>query len=342
MNTYNKMSNITVSHTKENDSNEPLLTGNPNCYVMFPIKNDAIWNMYKKACASVWFVEEVDLSKDKETWENLSENEQYFIKMVLAFFAGSDGIVNYNLASRFLNEVQLPEAKAFYSFQIAIEAVHSEMYALMLNTYVKDMDERALLFDAINTIPCIKKKADWAFKWIEDRDASFAVRCLAFVIVEGLMFSSSFASIYWLKEKNVMPGLCLSNEFISRDEGLHAEFNILLYNELKNKLAQETVHAMMQEAVEIETEFITKSIPCALLGMNNELMTRYVQFVADRLLTQLGYDKLYNVTNPFPFMERICLENKSNFFEHTRIADYSKAMVGSKQDTMKFSVDEDF
>jgi len=290
----------------------------------------------------LWFVEEVDLSNDISTWEKLNDKEKYFIKMVLAFFAASDGVVNYNLASRFYNEVQLPEARAFYSFQIAMESIHSEMYALMLNTYVKDPTERHQLFNAISTIPCIKKKAEWALKWIEDKDCSFATRLIAFVIVEGLMFSSSFASIYWLKEKNVMPGLCLSNEFISRDEGLHAEFNILLYNMMQSKLAADDVYDMMREAVDIETEFITESIPCALLGMNNDLMAQYVKYVADRLLVQLGYEKIYNAQNPFPFMERISLENKSNFFEHTRIADYSKAGVGNDKNAFVFSVEEEF
>jgi ribonucleotide reductase beta subunit family protein with ferritin-like domain len=332
-----------ASHDASHDKGEVLLQDNPNQFVFFPIQHESIWAMYKKACTSLWFAEEVDLSKDVDTWEKLSDQERYFIKMVLAFFAGSDGIVNYNLAARFLNEVQLPEAKAFYSFQIAMEAVHSEMYALMLNTYVKDTQERTQLFSAVHSIPCIKKKADWALRWIEDKEVSFATRCLAFVIVEGLMFSSSFASIYWLKEKNVMPGLCLSNEFISRDEGMHAEFNVLLYNMLKERLSADQVNAMMRDAVDIEIEFITESIPCALLGMNNDLMTEYIKYVADRLLTQLGYEKIYQATNPFPFMERICLENKSNFFEHTRIADYSKAMVGqSVVDLMKFSTDEDF
>ncbi len=327
----------TMIHSKVYDEDEVLLKENPGRFVLFPIQSQEIWDMYKKACASLWFTEEVDFSKDMETWVKLKDNEQYFIKMVLAFFAGSDGIVNYNLSARFQNEVQLPEAKAFYSFQNAMESVHSETYALMLNTYVKETEERAKLFDAIHTIPCIKKKADWALKWIDDKESSFATRCLAFVIVEGLMFSSSFASIYWLKEKNVMPGLCLSNEFISRDEGLHAEFNILLYKMLKHKLPEEMVLSMMIEAVDIEIEFITESIPCALLGMNNDLMSEYVKYVGDRLLVQLGYSKIYNVHNPFPFMERICLENKSNFFEHTRIADYSKANV-----ERHFSTEEDF
>jgi len=329
-------------HEKVHDEGEELLKFNPNRFVLFPVKYEEIWKMYKNACASLWFTEEVDFSKDIETWEKLTDNEKYFIKMVLAFFAGSDGIVNYNLAARFLNEVQLPEAKAFYSFQIAMEAVHSETYALMLNTYVKDPAERDQLFGAINTIPCIQKKADWALKWIESNEASFAQRCLAFVIVEGLMFSASFASIYWLKEKNVMPGLCLSNEFISRDEGQHAEFNILIYSMLQNKMTEEHVHDMMSEAVAIEIEFITESIPCALLGMNNDLMIQYVKYVADRLLVQLGYSKIYNSHNPFPFMERMNLENKSNFFEHTRIADYSKAGVGSEKNAFVFSTEEEF
>jgi ribonucleotide reductase beta subunit family protein with ferritin-like domain len=329
-------------HDKSFDAGEEILQENPGRFVLFPVKYENIWNMYKKACASIWFVEEVDLAHDLASWEKLNEKEQYYIKMVLAFFAASDGIVNYNLSARFYDEVQLPEARAFYSMQIAIESIHSEMYALMVNTYVKDPVEKEQLFNAIRTIPCIQKKAEWALKWIEDKDASFATRLVAFVLVEGLMFSSSFASIYWLKEKNVMPGLCLSNEFISRDEGMHADFGVMLYNMLKNRLTQDDVHEMVRDAVAIEVEFVTESIPCALLGMNNDLMAQYVKFVADRILVQLGYDKIYNVTNPFPFMDRICLENKSNFFEHTRIADYSKAGVGNDKNAFVFTTEEEF
>lgn len=329
-------------HDKSHDAKEPILVENPNRFVLFPVKYESIWKMYKLACTSVWFVEEVDLANDVSTWEKLNDNEKYFIKMVLAFFAGSDGVVTYNLAARFLNEIQIPEAKAFYAFQIAMETIHSEMYSLMLETYVKDPIEKDQLFGAINNIPCIKKKADWALKWIENENASFATRLIAFVIVEGLMFSASFASIFWLKERGLMPGLCLSNEFISRDEGLHAEFNILLYSMLEDKLSQDDVHDMIREAVDIETEFITESIPCALLGMNNDLMKEYIRFVADRILAQLGYDKIYEAHNPFPFMDRIALQNKSNFFEHTRIADYSKATVGNAKNAFVFSVDEEF
>ena len=331
-----------VPHDKSHDAKEPMLIENPNRFVLFPVKYDNIWKMYKLACTSVWFVEEVDLANDVATWEKLNDNEKYFIKMVLAFFAGSDGVVTYNLAARFLNEIQIPEAKAFYAFQIAMETIHSEMYSLMLETYVKDPVEKDQLFGAINTIPCIKKKADWALKWIENENASFATRLVAFVIVEGLMFSASFASIFWLKERGLMPGLCLSNEFISRDEGLHAEFNILLYSMLESKLDQDDIHTMMRDAVDIETEFITESIPCALLGMNNDLMKEYVRFVADRILAQLGYEKIYGAHNPFPFMDRISLQNKSNFFEHTRIADYSKATVGNAKNAFVFSTEEEF
>jgi ribonucleoside-diphosphate reductase beta chain len=258
----------------------------------------------------------------------------------LAFFSSSDSIVNENLAARFLNEVQWPEAKAFYGFQIAMEVIHQEMYSLMIDTYVKDSEEKNKLFDAVFTVPTIKQKAQWALKWIEDKDSQFAMRLMAFAIVEGIFFSSAFASIYWLKERSLMPGLCLSNEFISRDEGLHTEFAILLYSYIKNKLPQEKVHEMFEEATKIECEFVQDSLKVNLIGMNSTLMCDYVKFCSDRLLQQLGYEKLYNVNNPFPFMERIGLSNKTNFFEHY-VADYSKANVG-KSDAFVFSTEEDF
>lgn len=320
---------------------EELLSDIKNRFVLFPIKYDPIWKMYKTAQSVFWVPNEVDLTKDLDDWEKvLNENEKYFILNVLAFFSSSDSIVNENLAARFLKEVQIPEAKAFYGFQIAMEVVHQEMYSLMIDTYVKDSVEKQKLFDSIFTVPTINKKANWAMKWIEDQESSFATRLIAFAIVEGIFFSSAFASIYWLKERGLMPGLCLSNEFISRDEGLHCEFAILLYNYVKNKLPQEVVHDIIKEATEIECEFVRDSLKVRLIGMNSDLMCDYVKFCSDRLSQQLGYEKIYSVQNPFQFMERIGLSNKTNFFEHY-VADYSKANVG-KSDAYVFSTEEDF
>jgi len=320
---------------------EELLSEAQNRFVLFPIKYTDIWQLYKTAASVFWVPNEVDLTKDLEDWDSrLNGDERYFIKNVLAFFSSSDSIVNENLAARFLNEVQVPEAKAFYGFQIAMEVIHQEMYSLMIDTYVKDTQEKMALFGSIFTVPTIKKKAEWAMKWIQDKEACFATRLIAFAIVEGIFFSSAFASIYWLKERSLMPGLCLSNEFISRDEGLHCEFAILLYSYIRNKLPQSTVHEIFKHATEIECEFVRDSLRVKLIGMNSDLMCEYVRFCSDRLLQQLGYEKLYNVNNPFPFMERIGLSNKTNFFEHY-VADYSKANVG-KQDAYVFSTDEDF
>lgn len=321
---------------------EDLLTENKNRFVVFPITYDAIWKMYKLAVSSFWSVEEVDLSKDMDYWNNLSDNEQYFIKNILAFFAASDGIVNENLSARFMNEVMVPEAKSFYAFQIAIESIHSETYSLLIDTYIKDPTEKLRLFNAIDTIPCVRKKAEWAFKWITSKEDSFAHRLVAFAAVEGIFFSGAFCAIFWLKERGVMPGLAFSNELISRDEALHTEFAILLYSMLKNKLTQDEVHGLIKDAVAIEKEFITESIPCHLLGMNAMLMTQYIEFVADRLVAQLGYDKIYNVGNPFDFMDRIGLQLKTNFFEHLP-SEYARANVGKDvQDIYKFAIDEDF
>lgn len=320
---------------------EELLNEANNRFVLFPVKYDNIWKMYKTAQSVFWVANEVDLTKDLDDWEKvLNDNEKYFILNVLAFFSSSDSIVNENLAARFLREVQIPEAKAFYGFQIAMEVVHQEMYSLMIDTYIKDTVEKQKLFDSIFTVPTINKKAKWAIKWIDDKEASFATRLIAFAIVEGIFFSSAFASIYWLKERGLMPGLCLSNEFISRDEGLHCEFAILLHSYLKNKLPQETVHNIIKEATEIECEFVRDSLKVRLIGMNSDLMCDYVRFCSDRLSKQLGYEKIYNVQNPFQFMERIGLSNKTNFFEHY-VADYSKANVG-KSDAYVFSTEEDF
>jgi ribonucleoside-diphosphate reductase beta chain len=338
--TLNK--NFEHKNTLHLNKEEELLSDNDNRFVVFPIKYDDVWKMYKLAVSSFWTVEEVDLGKDMDDWKKLSENEQYFIKHVLAFFAGSDGIVNENLSSRFMNEVQIMEVKFFYGFQIAIESIHSETYSLLIDTYIKDRQEKDHLLNAINTIPCIKKKADWALQWITSKDDSFAHRLVAFAAVEGIFFSGAFCAIFWLKERGLMPGLTFSNELISRDEGLHTEFAVLLYTMLKNKLAQEEIHAIISDAVEIENEFITESIPCSLLGMNSTLMTQYIKFVADRLVVQLGYDKIYNVANPFDFMERIGLSLKSNFFEH-RPSEYSKANVGNDtKELFNFTLDEEF
>eukprot|EP00727_Mastigamoeba_balamuthi_P012158 m51a1_g7565 ribonucleoside-diphosphate reductase subunit m2, putative (340) ;mRNA; f:144367-145386 len=307
-------------------ASEELLTETRNRFVLFPIKYPAVWKMYKMAVASFWTAEEADLSKDHLDWARLSDNERFFVRSVLAFFAASDGIVMENLAARFSNEIPVPEVRAFYAFQIAIETIHSETYSLLIDTYISDADEKAHLFNAVQTIPSIKKKADWALRWIESRDASFALRLVAFACVEGIFFSGAFCAIFWLKERGVMPGLCFTNELISRDESLHTEFAVLLYSMLSNRVPKEDIVALFTEAVEIEREFITESIPCRMLGMNSDLMAQYIQFVADRLLVQLGYDTIWNVTNPFDFMERINISNKTNFFEG-RVSEYSMAKV---------------
>jgi ribonucleotide reductase beta subunit family protein with ferritin-like domain len=323
---------------------EVLLTDDENRLTIFPIRHNNIWDMYKKAVSSFWTAEEIDLSKDLDDFNSLTYNERYFIRNILAFFSSSDTIVNINLGERFLNDVKVLEAKFFYAFQMTIENIHSETYSLLIDTYIKDPVEKHETFNAIQFSPCIKKKADWCFKWIDDNEASFAQRLLAFAIVEGVYFSGAFCSIFWLKERGLMPGLAFSNELISRDEGMHVEFAVLLYSMLQNTLPEETVHQIMKEAVEVEKNFIIESIPCSMLGMNSELMSTYIEFVADRLLSQLGYTKLWNVNNPFPFMERISLETKSNFFE-SRVSQYSKANVGGKQDhseLRKFTLDADF
>jgi ribonucleotide reductase beta subunit family protein with ferritin-like domain len=306
---------------------DPMFVENPSRFVLFPIKWPKIWDMYKKALASIWTVEELDLSKDTRDWEQkLNDDERHFIENILAFFAGSDGIVLENLAQRFCNEIQIPEAKCFYGFQIAIENIHSEMYSLLIDTLVSDNEKKTKLFNAIDTIPSVGKKANWALKWIKDKDASYAVRLIAFAAVEGIFFSGSFCSIFWLKKRGLMPGLTSSNELISRDEGLHTEFAVLIYSYLENKLSEDQVKEIITEAVEIEKEFIIDSIPCKLIGMNSTMMTEYIEFVADRLMVQLGYNKIYNANNPFSFMEMISMEGKTNFFER-RVTEYSKAGV---------------
>ena len=329
------MENLAISEI------EPLLKENPNRFVLFPIEHHKIWEMYKKQMGLFWTAEEIDLGKDLVDWPKLKPEEQHFIKNILAFFAGSDGIVLENLGSRFMNEIQIPEAKCFYGFQIAMENIHSETYSLLIDTYVKDETEKHRLLNAIETIPSVEKKAKWALRWIQDTESNFATRLVAFAAVEGIFFSGSFCAIFWLKKRGLMPGLTSSNELISRDEGLHTEFACLMYSMLNKKLSQDTIYEIIKDAVEIEKEFIVDSIPCRLIGMNSDLMCQYIEFVADRLIVQLGYDKLYNSTNPFEFMEMISMEGKTNFFEK-RVMEYSKAGVGVQQDKMVFSLDADF
>jgi ribonucleoside-diphosphate reductase beta chain len=319
---------------------EPILKENKNRFVLFPIQHDDIWNFYKKAEASFWTAEEIDLQPDLIDWENkLNDNERHFIKHVLAFFAASDGIVNENLAENFLSEVQYTEAKFFYGFQVAIENIHSETYSLLIDTYIKDKEEKNHLFNAIETLDCVRKKADWALRWIEE--GSFAERLVAFAAVEGIFFSGSFCSIFWLKKRGLMPGLSFSNELISRDEGLHCDFACLLYNKyVVNKMPKEQIKEIILDAVEIEKEFILDALPVKLIGMNSDLMAQYIEFVADRLLVELGNEKVFNATNPFDFMEMISIQGKTNFFEK-RVGEYQKAGVLNNDD-QTFSLDEDF
>ena len=323
-------------------STEPLLRENPNRFSIFPIEHKDIWDMYKKQMSVFWIPEEVDLSKDITDWnDKLNDNERYFIKHILAFFANSDGIVMENLMKNFSNEVEISEARFFYAAQNMIESVHSESYALMIDTYIHDKDEKIKLLHAIHNIPCVEKKAAWAMKWMDSTKCSFAHRVLAFSVVEGVHFSASFCAIFWLKKRGLMPGLCHSNLLISRDEGLHTEFACLLYSKIVNKLSVEEAHAIIKEAVEIEVEFIIESIPCNLIGMNSELMIEYIKFVADRHCIQLGYPKLYNAKNEFSWMEMISLGVKSNFFE-ARETEYSKANTLGKQEDKRFAMDADF
>jgi ribonucleotide reductase beta subunit family protein with ferritin-like domain len=319
-------------------SNEPLLTETNDRYVMFPIQDQDIWKMYKKQMDCFWRAEEIDLSKDMVHWEKLTDNERHFIKMILAFFAASDGIVLENLGMRFMSEVQLSEARAFYGFQIMMENIHSETYSLLIDTYIKDKDEKTRLFKAIEQYPCINKKANWALKWIHDKRSSFATRLLAFACVEGIFFSGAFCSIYWLKKRGLMPGLTFSNELISRDEGMHTDFAVLLYTKLHNKVNKKRVYEIIREVVDIEKEFICDALPCRLIGMNADMMNRYIEFVADRLLTQLGYEKIYNTANPFDFMEMISIERKTNFFE-SRVSDYSLADTTKREEAFNFDVE---
>ena len=319
---------------------EPLTQENAGRFVLFPIKYADMWDMYKKQVAVFWKAEEIDLSKDYIDWEKLNDDEKYFIKNILAFFAGSDGIVLENLAERFMSEVQIPEARCFYGFQLMMENIHSETYSLLIDSYVKDKEEKIKLFNAIDTIPCVSKKAKWAQKWISS-DTIFSKRLIAFAAVEGIFFSGSFCAIFWLKNRGLMPGLTFSNELISRDEGLHTDFAVLLYGYIVNKLKQEEIEKIICDAVNIEKEFITESLPCNLIGMNRNLMIEYIEFVADRLIVQLGYNRVYNSKNPFPFMEMISLEGKTNFFEK-RVGEYSLTGVGVENENMEFNLDAEF
>jgi ribonucleoside-diphosphate reductase beta chain len=322
---------------------EKILQENKDRFVLFPIRNDEIWKMYKKAEASFWTAEEIDLSHDQKDWERMNDNERHFVKHVLAFFAASDGIVNENLAVNFIREVQMPEARCFYGFQIMMENIHSETYSLLIDTYIKDPADKDKLFKAMETVPCVQKKAEWALRWISKKNASFAERLVAFAAVEGIFFSGSFCSIFWLKKRGLMPGLSFSNELISRDEGLHCDFACLLYNMLESKLSTERVHEIIADAVEIEKEFVSDALPVDLIGMNAKMMCQYIEFVADRLLISLGYHRLFNASNPFDFMELISLQGKTNFFEK-RVAEYQKAgvMGGTKEQNHTFATDAEF
>ena len=317
---------------------EPLLQEDPNRYVMFPIKDNDIWKMYKKQEDLFWRAEEIDLSKDNKDWETLTDDEKHFVSMILAFFAASDGIVLENLGVRFMNEVQLSEARAFYGLQIAMESIHSITYSTLIDTYIKDREQKDKLFNALHEYECIKKKGDWAIKWINDKKSTFATRLVAFACVEGIFFSGAFCAIYWLKKRGLMPGLTFSNELISRDEALHTEFAVLLHNKLEKPLKKQKIHEIISEAVSIELEFINDALPCRLIGMNQVLMKQYIEFVADRLSLQLGGDKIYESKNPFEWMENISIETKTNFFED-RVSEYSLTTKNSTINSFEFGDD---
>jgi len=336
----NKEREIFTEEKTENEPVDELLHDTNERYVMFPLKNEAIWKMYKKQVDCFWRAEEVDLSKDLDDWDKMTHEEKYFISMILAFFAASDGIVTENLAQRFMGDVQLAEARAFYGFQIAMENIHSETYSILIETYIKNNEEKMKLFSAMDSFPCIKKKADWAIRWIEDKNSSFATRLVAFACIEGIFFSGAFCSIFWLKKRGLMPGLTFSNELISRDEALHTEFAVLLYHTLlkNNRLESSTISKIIKEAVEIEKEFICDALPCKLIGMNSSLMSQYIEFVADRLLVQLGEEKEYHTQNCFDFMEMISLSGKSNFFERT-VSEYALADKTKADDIFEFNAD---
>jgi len=344
---------MVIEHSSEDSFNvdfskehiEPMLQENLDRFVLFPIQHSDIWEMYKQEQASFWTAEEIDLAEDLKDWNELNKDEQHFLKRILAFFAASDGIVNENLVMNFSNEVQWPEARAFYGFQIMMENIHAETYSLLIDTYIADEKEKSHLFKALETVPSVQKKGEWAMRWLSRKRGSFAERLVAFAAVEGIFFSGSFCAIFWLKKRGKMPGLTFSNELISRDEGLHCDFACLLHSKLQRGAGENIIRRIIAEAVEIEIEFVTKALPVNLIGMNAELMVQYIQFVADRLLVQLGCSKMYDVSNPFPWMEMISMQGKTNFFEK-RVAEYQKAGVmdgaslGSVQ--QRFSVDEDF
>ena len=343
--TYSDTSAVHASPVRASpaQANEPLLSEEEKRYVIFPIKHEPIWRMYKKAVSSFWTPEEIDLSKDMDDYNKLKDEEQHFINNVLAFFAASDGIVNENLVERFCNEVQVLEAKFFYGFQVAIENIHSETYSLLIDTYIKDVQEKTRLLNAIDTIPSVKKKAEWALKWINDDTSSFGIRVIAFAAVEGIFFSGSFCSIFWLKKRGLMPGLSFSNELISRDEGLHTEFAVLMYSMLRDKPKEEEVIQIIREAVHIEKEFITESLPCSLIGMNMDLMKQYIEYVADRLLQMLLIEPIYKTHNPFEWMELISVQGKTNFFEK-RVGEYANKANPNKgiEGEGGFSMDSEF
>lgn len=319
---------------------EPLLTPDDKRFVVLPVVYPDLYEMYKKQVACFWTSEEIDLSKDLTDWGRLSAGEKHFISLILAFFACMDGLINENICLRFMGEVQNSEARLFYGFQMAIEGIHQETYANLIDSYIRDATERLNLFNAITTYPCVKKKADWVKEYISS-SGSFAERLVAFICVEGIHFSGAFCAIYWFRTKNLLPGLCFSNELISRDEALHTEFGIALYSKLKQKLSTQSVHSIIKSAVEIETEFICEALPCRLIGMNSDIMTKYIQFVADRVCVQLGTPKIWNTPNPCPFMEVISIQRKSNFFE-TRVSEYALAnKVGRGEETI-FQLDSDF
>ena len=336
---------IVYLHEQKNvQSEEELQKLSLDRFVLFPIENHKIWEFYKKAEASFWTTEEIDLHQDLIDWNKLNEKEKHFLKHVLAFFAASDGIVNENLAVNFMREVTNPEARCFYGFQIAMENIHSETYSLLIDTYVKDKEEQNYLFNALENVPSVKKKGEWALKWLNEKNTTFAERLIAFAAVEGIFFSGSFCSIFWLKKRGLMPGLCFSNELISRDEGMHCDFACLLHSMLRNPVHEKRIKEIIDEAVKIEREFVTGALPVDLIGMNNKLMAQYIEFVADRLLVAFGCTKLYNSSNPFPWMELISLEGKTNFFEK-RVSEYQKAgvMEKNKEVSVKiFRLDESF
>jgi ribonucleotide reductase beta subunit family protein with ferritin-like domain len=330
-----------IAKRRAREAEEPLLTPNPHRYVLFPIQHDDLWRKYKEHVSVFWRPEEVDLSKDMAHWALLTPNEQHFIKRILGFFAGSDGIVMENLAQRFAAEIQVPEARQFYAVQLMMESVHSETYSLLIDQYVEDRTEKVEILRSIQTVPCIQKKAEWAVAWITSEEADFATRLLAFAAIEGIFFSGAFCAIFWLKQRGLMPGLTVSNEFIARDEGLHTDFACLLYSKCRHRLPKTKAHRLIREAVRIEKEFITEALPCSLIGMSAPRMAEYIEFVADRLLVSLGYEKLWNTANPFPWMERISLEGKDNFFEK-RVTNYALAGVGADATKMTFALDEEF